>query len=303
MKFGENLKKIRKANNISQEKLADKVGVSRQSVSKWETGESYPEMNNILELCKIFHCNINDLVNDSIVDMNSLDEEVKKNVVKFKKEKQQKIKVLSKIISVISKIGRICLYICIPFIIIGMIFIPYIIRSVNVVDDKIVMDSFKNDIKIIENKDTLSLEFKNLKIADGNNTDTIKQVLMNHSKIELIIYLEVGLSFLLISIVILTVILKYLEKLFDNIQKGDTPFTLENVKYIKRIACLMITMIVLPSIMGIGFEMILNEDLNVDFEVFDFIQILFLFSMAYIFEYGHEIQLDSNGRMYGEEYE
>ena len=48
MKFGENLKKIRKNKKMSQEELAEKVNVSRQSVSKWETGESYPEMNNIL---------------------------------------------------------------------------------------------------------------------------------------------------------------------------------------------------------------------------------------------------------------
>ena len=58
MKFADNLKNIRKKRNISQEELAEKVGVSRQSVSKWETSEAYPEMNNILELSKIFHCNI-----------------------------------------------------------------------------------------------------------------------------------------------------------------------------------------------------------------------------------------------------
>ena len=76
MKFGDNLKTLRKKNNISQEVLADKVGVSRQSVSKWETGDAYPEMNNILQLCKIFHCNIGELVNDNIVDIDSLDEDV-----------------------------------------------------------------------------------------------------------------------------------------------------------------------------------------------------------------------------------
>ena len=54
MKFGDNLRNLRKSKNISQEALAEKVKVSRQSVSKWETGEAYPEMNNILELCKIF---------------------------------------------------------------------------------------------------------------------------------------------------------------------------------------------------------------------------------------------------------
>ena len=46
MKFGDNLRALRRENEISQEKLAEKVGVSRQSVSKWETGETYPEMNN-----------------------------------------------------------------------------------------------------------------------------------------------------------------------------------------------------------------------------------------------------------------
>ena len=89
MKFADNLKKLRKRRNISQEQLAEKVGVSRQSVSKWETSEAYPEMNNILELCKIFKCNISDLVNDKMVDIDSLDEEVKMSVVKFKKEKQK----------------------------------------------------------------------------------------------------------------------------------------------------------------------------------------------------------------------
>ena len=111
MKFGENLKSLRKNNNLSQEQLAEKVRVSRQSVSKWETGEAYPEMNNILELCKIFKCNINDLVNDSIIDLDSLDEEIKMSVVKFKKEKQNKVKTLSKIIEILSKIGQVIIWI------------------------------------------------------------------------------------------------------------------------------------------------------------------------------------------------
>lgn len=47
MKFGDNLRNLRKSKKISQERLAEKVGVSRQSVSKWERGEAYPEMNEI----------------------------------------------------------------------------------------------------------------------------------------------------------------------------------------------------------------------------------------------------------------
>lgn len=103
MKFDENLYNLRKTQKISQEKLAEKIGVSRQSVSKWENGTAYPEMNRIFELCKIFHCKLNDLVNDNILDFDSLDKEVKMSVVKFNKEKQNKLKIVSKTISIFSK--------------------------------------------------------------------------------------------------------------------------------------------------------------------------------------------------------
>ena len=46
--FSENLKKIRKEQNLSQEELADQLGVSRQAISKWESGQAYPEMDKII---------------------------------------------------------------------------------------------------------------------------------------------------------------------------------------------------------------------------------------------------------------
>ena len=64
MKFGDNLKNIRKQRKISQEELAEKLGISRQSISKWETGENYPSMQNIMCLCTIFKCKVNDLVHE-----------------------------------------------------------------------------------------------------------------------------------------------------------------------------------------------------------------------------------------------
>lgn len=64
MKFCDKLPKLRKNNNMSQEQLADKLGVSRQAVSKWESGSSLPDMAKILELCKILNCSLDDLVDD-----------------------------------------------------------------------------------------------------------------------------------------------------------------------------------------------------------------------------------------------
>ena len=66
--LSENLKRIRKDNNLSQEQLAEKLGVSRQSVSKWENGEAYPEMDKVLQLCKMFNLNIDELLNQDIKD-------------------------------------------------------------------------------------------------------------------------------------------------------------------------------------------------------------------------------------------
>lgn len=67
MKFCDKLPKLRKNNNLSQELLADKLGVSRQAVSKWESGSSYPDMEKMIEMCKILNCTLEDLLDDGVV--------------------------------------------------------------------------------------------------------------------------------------------------------------------------------------------------------------------------------------------
>ncbi len=66
MKFSDKLPKLRKENNITQEQLADMLGVSRQAVSKWESGLSIPDMEKIIEMCKIFNCPIERLLDDGV---------------------------------------------------------------------------------------------------------------------------------------------------------------------------------------------------------------------------------------------
>ena len=69
MSFANNIKAIRKENNLSQEQLAEKLGVSRQSVSKWESNQSYPEMDKILLICKLFNYDIGELMNENIKEV------------------------------------------------------------------------------------------------------------------------------------------------------------------------------------------------------------------------------------------
>lgn len=70
MRLSDNLKTIRKENNLSQEQLAEKLGVSRQAVSKWESGQSYPEMDKILLICKLFDFNLDELMNENVKEVN-----------------------------------------------------------------------------------------------------------------------------------------------------------------------------------------------------------------------------------------
>ncbi len=309
MKFGENLYNLRKAAKMSQEKLAEKMNVTRQSVSKWENGESYPEMEKIMKLCDVFHCKINDLVHQNMVDIDSLDEDIKMSVVKFKKEKQKKIKGISKAIYILSRIGKIVTTIAIPIIVFLLIVTPIFISNIELKDNTIVFKGARIDdkITITEEKSndgvTLQLKANGILIADEKNQDTIlqmKNVLENNSKGQIIVFLELGYVCLIICLVLYRMTLSRLEKLFININEGDTPFTLENVKYIKEIAKLMIIALILPSFGGVVFEKILATDLGVDFELFDVIQILFLFGISYIFEYGYELQQDTKAKMYGE---
>lgn len=63
MNFGQNLQFLRKLHNgMTQEELAERMNVSRQTVSKWELDGAFPEIDKIIELCNIFSCTMDQLV-------------------------------------------------------------------------------------------------------------------------------------------------------------------------------------------------------------------------------------------------
>ncbi|MEG2835418.1 helix-turn-helix domain-containing protein [Anaerorhabdus sp.] len=78
MKFNEKLLKLRKEKGYSQEELAQMLGVSRQAISKWEVSDSYPEIENVLEISKLFQVSTDYLLNDQQEEMNVLKEESEK---------------------------------------------------------------------------------------------------------------------------------------------------------------------------------------------------------------------------------
>ncbi|ERM46800.1 transcriptional regulator, AbrB family domain protein [Clostridioides difficile P53] len=63
--INENLKSLRKINQYTQEELAEKLNVSRQSIAKWESGESILDICSCIKLAKLYNVKLDDLVNHS----------------------------------------------------------------------------------------------------------------------------------------------------------------------------------------------------------------------------------------------
>lgn len=85
MAIGEAIAFARKQNNISQEELANKLNVSRQSVSLWETNQTYPTLDKLQQLCEVLKVSANfllgkeELKDVKIINQKLINDEKKKN--------------------------------------------------------------------------------------------------------------------------------------------------------------------------------------------------------------------------------
>lgn len=86
MKLADKIIKLRKQLGWSQEELAEKMSVSRQSVSKWESATSIPDMNKIIKLSEIFSVSTDFLLKDEIENVQVLGEDVEEGVLKVSLE-------------------------------------------------------------------------------------------------------------------------------------------------------------------------------------------------------------------------
>lgn len=68
MSFTDNLQYLRKKQNLTQEQFAEQLEVSRQAVSKWESGQSYPELEKLLQICELFGCSMDTLLKGDVTE-------------------------------------------------------------------------------------------------------------------------------------------------------------------------------------------------------------------------------------------
>lgn len=87
MSFSEKLIKLRKQHGFSQEELGYKLNVTRQTVSKWELGQTVPEMNKLISLSQIYGISLDELTNE---DKLNVDNTTKKDDIKIENENKNK---------------------------------------------------------------------------------------------------------------------------------------------------------------------------------------------------------------------
>lgn len=96
MKIGEKISRLRKENNYTQEQLAERMGVSRQSVSKWESNIAYPETEKLIQLSELFDCTLDYLLKEDELEPrtknqgNNFWQETVKNFMNFDFDKKSK---------------------------------------------------------------------------------------------------------------------------------------------------------------------------------------------------------------------
>ena len=113
--YGEKIKSKRKENKLSQEELANKLGITRQAISKWETEKSTPTMTNLRELSEVFGVEMAYFIGDN------------KEEIEEKDKKEENIRKVNKKKIVFEGIWDIFIYACLCFI--GIFFFLSIIFS------------------------------------------------------------------------------------------------------------------------------------------------------------------------------
>lgn len=110
MTFGNKILKLRKKKGLSQDALAELLGVSRQAISKWELGEAMPDISNVIQLSQFFHVSLDFLLNDEYTsDANT--PTVNETEQKEKSRPNKRAHILTYVLFITGVVGLLSLFI------------------------------------------------------------------------------------------------------------------------------------------------------------------------------------------------
>ena len=150
MKFSEKIIKIRKENGLSQEEFGNKINLSRQAISKWESEQSQPEVDKVKEISKVFGVSIEYLLNDEL--------EVDIKIEDKKDTKKNKKRVFKVVISVLAIYLAYCLF---KFALLSICYI----RANNISDydnyEISIDSSFDNALEDVHDDECMLVKYRN----------------------------------------------------------------------------------------------------------------------------------------------
>ncbi len=117
IKTGKFIQKVRKEAGLTQRELAEKLGVSDKTISKWETGNGLPDAGNMLPLCDLLGISVNELLSGERLEGQQYINKAEENMLNFVKEREEAKKklILSFIVGMIATISGV------GFILIGLL--------------------------------------------------------------------------------------------------------------------------------------------------------------------------------------
>lgn len=117
--FGNFLYSLRKSKGMTQQELADKLGVTNKAISKWETGEAFPETAQLVPLSDIFGVTVDDLLRGNekaLRETNQTAESLDEKRESIYAEKEKKLRSIRKMINIIIMLLATAIYILLGFV-------------------------------------------------------------------------------------------------------------------------------------------------------------------------------------------
>lgn len=261
MAFKNNLQTIRKFNHLSQEKLANRVGVSRQSVSKWETGEAYPTTANMVAICSVLHCKVTDLIDINSKEPDSFTPEARKGIAALEQKDRKRLLKLSKALFVVARIARIISLL--GFVVAGITLYALWYPTLNFLFADLPEGVYLHNLTF--------LDFFQYGIA-------LKMFLA-----------AIIASMYLFAILYTYLMLRETESFFKRISKRKSPFCLENTLSLKKISKYLVLEILFSTIPGFLF-LIIDPSYKVSLNLPAILIALITICFVYIFRYGHILE-------------
>lgn len=110
-KIGKFIAQVRKEQSFTQRQLADMLGISDKTVSKWETGNGLPEVSLMMPLCELLHINVNELLSGERLDDSNYKKKAEENMMDFVREREESKKkiILSGIVCALTVLSGVTL--------------------------------------------------------------------------------------------------------------------------------------------------------------------------------------------------